>query len=656
MDDDNDDDVDKQRSNEILKCGICLDYLKIPKQLPCLHMFCKSCIGLQISVDYGEDGEQCDHLLCPVCQTTIPYPDEFDPATFVKELPTKSVIEALISRLQLKEKVIYCGLCPQEDKKQQAEAWCQDCNEGLCSQCIKVHQKIKVLRLHEVVTIEHAGGVGRKVHVETFCDKHPEKRIDHFCYDHRVSCCTLCVTEFHRKCDNFTTLKNASKDVAESSVSLLQSIDDVIEQADYHLENQDDVLKKLEKDKEDAITMVTSLRSEINAHLDKLEVDFQTGFDKSHKSILDEIRSDTERCGNNREILTNCKRLLSILVSHSSNENVFSEMPLIEQMIQEEEKIMSEVAGNLVTKRYEIELPSELVNLTESVQSICTVKTVTPSPAQVTVIPLPNLPENCHVPNTYYNPQHKFMFCPERFPSSRIHGVKLLSDGRILLTNSDSKLLLIFDAAGYLKHKISLPGKPVDVTLINENEAAVSYRSPNGISIVDIHSMRVRKQNILQHPDFQICGITSDGVKLVAASNDSILVMDMEGSPLGEIETEFTYVYRYISFISKSRLCFSNGTPASVQCIDIDGSLIFTYQHENLKGPYGITCDDEGVIYVAERSSNYVHQISPDGKFVKCLLSRKDGVESPTAINYNFTTKQIILTHSENSIAVYQMK
>lgn len=167
--------------------------------------------------------------------------------------------------------------------------------------------------------------------------------------------------------------------------------------------------------------------------------------------------------------------------------------------------------------------------------------------------------------------------------------------------------------------------------------------------------MIIKERNILQHPDFHICGITSDGNKLVAASNDSILVMDLTGSTLREIETEYTFVYRYISFISESRLCFSNGTPASVQCIDIDGNLIFTYQHENLKGPYGITCDDEGVIYVAERSLNSVHQISPDGKFVKYLLSTEDGIENPTALNFNLTTKQLILTHSEKYIEVFQM-
>lgn len=648
-------DEDQNQSIDILKCGICLDFLKIPKQLPCLHMFCKSCITLQVSVDYGEDGEQCDHFLCPVCRTVVPYPDEFQPSTFVKELPTKIVYEALVSRLQLKEKVIYCGLCPQEDKKQQAEAWCEDCNEGLCCQCSKVHQKIKAVRSHEIMKLEDAGFICRKFHVELYCKNHSEKKINHFCYDHQISCCSLCVTELHRKCENVTTLKNASKDVAESSMSLMQSIDDVIEKADFHLENQNDAFKKMEHKRQVINTMVSSFRSEINAHLNKLEADFQKDFDKTHKSILDEIKKETETCYNHKQIAINCKQLMSILINHSSNENVFSEMPLIKELIQEEDKTMSEIMGNLVQKQYQIELSPELVNLMESVNSICTLRTVTRSPAQQTITVSPKLSKDKHVPNKYYNSQKKNIINPEKFPSSRIHGTQLLSDGRILLTNSDNKLLVVYDSQGNPKIKIPLPGKPVDVTLVNEIEAAVSYKSPNGIAIVDINSMIIRERNILQHPDFQICGITSDGNKLVAASNDSILVMDLTGSTLREIETEYTYVYRYISFISESRLCFSNGTPASVQCIDIDGNLIFTYQHENLKGPYGITCDDEGVIYVAERSLNSVHQISPDGKFVKYLLSTEDGIENPTALNFNLTTKQLILTHSEKYIEVFQM-
>lgn len=129
--------------------------------------------------------------------------------------------------------------------------------------------------------------------------------------------------------------------------------------------------------------------------------------------------------------------------------------------------------------------------------------------------------------------------------------------------------------------------------------------------------------------------------------------MDTSGSIISHIKTQNSSKQRYITFITNNRVCYSNKNPALVHCIYLDGSEVFTYQHEDLKCPYGITCDNEGLIYVAGFCSHNVHQISPTGELIKLIVSKENEIK---AIHYNCSTKKLLLTHSEKSVTVCEIK
>ncbi len=49
---------------QLLLCKICLDDLKDPKTLPCLHTYCRDCIGIYIQHNNVEGRK----FACPVCR------------------------------------------------------------------------------------------------------------------------------------------------------------------------------------------------------------------------------------------------------------------------------------------------------------------------------------------------------------------------------------------------------------------------------------------------------------------------------------------------------------------------------------------------------------------------------------------------------------
>lgn len=454
---------------DIFKCGICLKSLDVPKSLDCFHHFCHSCICQHIKKEI--DDERRDHgnqFQCPVCKSVNQIPDKVSPSKYVNDLPTNHVIEELIQREKIRNGNVYCGWCLQEERNQSADIWCEGCKDGICKDCFNVHKKINALKSHKVLRVEDVGNSSTKLHFEINCQIHKGKIIENFCHDHQTTCCTSCITDFHRKCHQVTTIDTASKDQEKSTSELMETMNDIIDIAKDFLDCRNRNLREIERERDEVIEKIRSLRTKIIAHLDKLETDFQQRFDKNHDKIKREIEDEIEVCSNHRSIVTNCKQLLSLFVTHSSDENVFTEKQMIEERIKKEMELVQKLTAEQNMRRYEIDLTPELVNLTECVTSLGTFRNTLGSLVQLTVQPIQNLSRQGHISTKHYNAQKIVSFNPEKFPAERLHGAKILNDGRILLTNAKSKLL-IFDSTGNLKQEINLPGKPLDVTMISDN-------------------------------------------------------------------------------------------------------------------------------------------------------------------------------------------
>jgi sugar lactone lactonase YvrE len=87
-----------------------------------------------------------------------------------------------------------------------------------------------------------------------------------------------------------------------------------------------------------------------------------------------------------------------------------------------------------------------------------------------------------------------------------------------------------------------------------------------------------------------------------------------------------------------------------------DFKPVFTYNHEQLGGISGITTDEEGNIYIAGFASNNVHQITPDGKFIRIILTESDGISNPRGISFKQDCNIIIvLNNSGEQIDLFEL-
>ena len=177
---------------EEITCPVCQEYFRDPKILPCLHYYCKECVR-QLALR----AEANRPFACPECRrgTILPQndPDQLPTAFFVnrmKELRTK------VEKVQGKMEAI-CEMC----SRAKAEAFCRQCTEFICNDCVKLHGVLKMFVGHKVVTLQElkeggAKAIPLKEVSPPICQVHDDQ-LKIYCFDCNQLICRDCVLYDH---------------------------------------------------------------------------------------------------------------------------------------------------------------------------------------------------------------------------------------------------------------------------------------------------------------------------------------------------------------------------------------------------------------------------------------------------------------------------
>ena len=177
---------------EEITCPVCQEHFRDPKILPCLHYYCKECVR-QLALRAGTNNP----FACPECrrETVLPQndSDQLPTAFFVnrmKELRTK------MGKVQGKMEAV-CEMC----SRAKAEAFCRQCTEFICNDCVKLHGVLKMFVGHKVVTLQElkeggAKAIPLKEAPPSMCKDHDEP-LKIYCFDCNHLICRDCVISGH---------------------------------------------------------------------------------------------------------------------------------------------------------------------------------------------------------------------------------------------------------------------------------------------------------------------------------------------------------------------------------------------------------------------------------------------------------------------------
>ena len=317
---------------EEITCPVCQDHFREPKILPCLHYYCKECVR-QLALRQHP-------FPCPECRsnTVLPQndPDQLPTAFFVnrmKELHTK------MEKAEGKVEVV-CEMC----SGAKAEAFCRQCTDFICNDCMRSHRKMKVFAGHQVVTLEELkmGGAKQiplKEAPPMLCKDHDEQ-LKIFCFDCNRLICQHCVIYGHSdhkhehiktsapQCRKMLTeslapLKKAQSDIGDASKAVeateaeisaqCVSVSNTIQQSfDQIMEllrqRKQQLLKDAAKLKDEKLDALKAQRknfqvaqTEAQSLVEFVERSLENATDEElmsiHKQVLTRVEEGCKRCG-----------------------------------------------------------------------------------------------------------------------------------------------------------------------------------------------------------------------------------------------------------------------------------------------------------------------------------------------------------------------
>ncbi|XP_072297128.1 nuclear factor 7, ovary-like [Eucyclogobius newberryi] len=218
----NTDENERLQLAQLLTCPVCQDIFKDPRQLPCGHSFCLTCVQRMVTSGVP--------FRCPDCRADF---------GLVVEIQNNYTLSGIAEEYRSKgnekeEKNVYCDCCP--DNSTLAVKTCLKCEVSLCQTHVKSHLELPVYTGHPLV--EPLSDLP-----ERKCPQHDDQVLRYYCRITRKYICNLC------------SLKTKQNDLATQTCNVMKR------QLTEYMNGQ---LKVLQEKLSESTSSVNSLQEEIH--------------------------------------------------------------------------------------------------------------------------------------------------------------------------------------------------------------------------------------------------------------------------------------------------------------------------------------------------------------------------------------------------------
>ena len=170
------------------------------------------------------------------------------------------------------------------------------------------------------------------------------------------------------------------------------------------------------------------------------------------------------------------------------------------------------------------------------------------------------------------------------------------------------------------------------------------------IVIIDIDSQKVM---IAISMDTYIYDMAVRGRTIYyCAWNKGLKMLHLSDNSVSDIINSNMSGVNYVA-TSGDKLYYTNSDTHAVICCDLHGTTQWEFKDNRvLRGPHGISVDNDGNVYVVGFSSNNVVVISPDGQRHRQLLSSKDGLR---VLEYDRSTNSLLVVNESSTAFLFDV-
>ena len=498
-------------------------------------------------------------------------PEQLPTAFFVNRMKE---LHAKMEKAQGKVEAV-CEMC----SGAKAEAFCRQCTEFICNDCVRSHRKMKVFAGHKVVTLQELkeGGakeIPLKEAPPSMCKDHDEQ-LKIYCFDCSCLICRDCIIYDHTGHKSEFVKKSAPqyKKTLKESLTPLAGIQANISAATSEIAKVEKVVSEQH----------TAVRDTIQESFKQLHEILR----KHEKKLLDRAselkQQKLDSLGAQRKgfaLVTSEIQGLVEFVERSIDNASDEEIMLLQQQIQERVREQRE-------KHKHIDLiPAEVANIgvrvacAEGISELCqknaAVMLLQVDPTKCTAEgPGVKVAEVGNVAQfTVRTVGHNGQLCKEEMPTVEAE-LKSSVNGSVVHVKVVPKLGRVYEVT----YTPGVRGRHTMVVKVNGTQIA---GSPFRV-FAKIHPTQLGKP-----------------VRVVEGVNH----------PWG------------IALNSKQQLVVAEHNGKKVTMFDKDGEKVRTVTHEKISNPNGVAVDKEDNVYISDYGNDLLFKFSKEGKLVKVVERR----------------------------------
>ncbi|KAK3588883.1 hypothetical protein CHS0354_025866 [Potamilus streckersoni] len=681
-----------------LICPICLDPLTIPRSLTCLHSFCTKCLSSHISKTETKVSRT-HRFICPVCRTVIRPPFSDTPLTaWAEQFPIDVVLASMLpGDKSITDKT--CEPCSVQGKQLKAEYFCVVCKECRCQTCYEHHKSSKLLKGHQIVTLEEfLSDPAMTVTIDDTltCTNHGDKEYEFFCSDHGKVLCATCLEEGHKACTNCKEINVHAKEVIKE-----QKPDKVLNKMKELEKHLKDVSKKkrqtmldFEANIKKVLNEISTLKQKINSVIDDLERRVSEERKKvSEWQSMRILEEDKNIQSVIAAVKNSCKQLEAISKYGSETQVCVVLHKMEKQLLAYQSKAMT--CSEILKINIDINIPdcireSSMVSVTDLSCNVLENLKILPLPYDITqFIANEKSTKHRHTRDNETDDKHihrkdrdrdsgreskgrdivkveEFqVHRPENAEAPAYIAVDCLPDDKIVFLDMANSRCCLYDSRNQYLSEYKLSSDPRRMCVFAKNEIAITLPEQSMIQFLLIGDTITSKRTIsVTRCCTAIASLKSKNLVFAGYHQDSYHwgVLTKNGH-----EKSCFYIPRqnqssngtYLTLNSKrTRVYISCPGNNAVYCFDLDGIKHFEYTSENLNKPADMAIDNEENLFIVGYYSCNIHQLSQDGLVLKVIT---DGIpQCPMSICFKPSGKQLLLTNHDDvnldTCYVYQLQ
>ncbi|XP_076115854.1 uncharacterized protein LOC143083478 [Mytilus galloprovincialis] len=545
-----------------------------------------------------------------------------------------------------------CGVCELRHITNPSIVWCTECDEGLCTECQEHHSLSKASRRHSVIPITGYQKLPTNLlKVTQYCSKHNEK-YQIYCQMHESPCCSKCIVEDHKDCQDIVNLDDVIHNVKTSN-ALLEIEDTLVEAAENIQkirQHQQDNLSTLYEKRKEIENEIKNIRIKINSHLDKLQEDLLKqlySIEEKENLKICQLLSKLEH--KEKEIKEYQRNIMNIK-QQATDLQVFLSMKQIKEGVYSKGIFLHSIIEGEEGHCFSYEINPSIQNIMSDIESFGEVNieakhcdiVLTKKKAKQAQVMVPQLTVQSRSIRNIKLTIHKIINTKEN-----VFSCCILPDDRTVFTFFIESTVKVFNNKGLKGFKVKMPCEPFDIVYISQdNTLAVTSggSEKNCITIIDLARKKIRKIITLDSHNY---GIALKDNRLIYSGYDKGICMinmyDESTRDIHDIVKDAMPSESYIATL-RDNIYYTNNVTNVVTCCNLKGEIQWTFQNESvLKSPRGIDVDSDGNVYVVGILSNNVVVISPDGQLHSEILTAADGLNRPSSLHYSEPRNQLLV-------------